>query len=609
MEISFGLEQNVCQERSESMDDKNENRKKRTRDAEVIQGHKENQREDSQTVARSWKKDPEADLQAEVQGQEKDSGADSIRVQGQDEDLAIDPKIKTQGQNPDSEVDLQAEVQGQKKDLELDSIERVQDPGKDAEADSVERVQDPGRNAETGSIGKAQDDAKKQAGDAWKGRDKNPQNQNSKENDKIRDMQSGRRVRQKNDKLIQEDVFQSRREKYRAIEKKRRQKRRRNRILALLAIACLLGLVYLIQTSRCDYYKYKSETDTEENEGVSYETFANGYIKYSENGIMYLKKFENSSQKKSKNKNDSADAVWNVALSMNQPFIAKTDHYILIADKGGVEFRLFDVYGEVMEDKMPYPIVQIDVSDNGTVLAILKGDDCSYLRIIDISKKVIADTQISLNETGYPLAAAISPDGTKLAVSYYTIDNLKSQTDIKFYDLTRQIQAGSDPCCGLLKYSETLIPKMKFITKNRIVAFANDATYYLEFGDSPKERSKIEFQYDIESVFTGDDYFGYVCDNDDLEEGRYRLFLYDKKGRKKMEKTIDMNYDKIFMVGSQIIATKDNVCTIIDKHGNILFQGELEGGHIVNVLPCFGWRTYFVVFGSKIEKMQLSFFE
>lgn len=397
------------------------------------------------------------------------------------------------------------------------------------------------------------------------------------------------------DKVIREEVLKSRRERNRAAEEKRRKKRRKKRLGILAGIVVMLGLFMIISQSRCNYYRYIEEMKTEENGGVFYEPFARGCIKYSDNGIEYQEKFGKSK--------------WNVGLSMSKPFLAKSDHYVFIADKGGVEIRLFDINGEVMEDKMPYPIVQIDVSDNGTMVAILKGNHCNYLRVMDKSGKVIADTQISLDESGYPLAASISPNGTKLVIAYYSIIDLKSQTILRFYDLTRQIQSGNESFGGKLNFEGNLIPKLKFVSNSKIVAFADNRTYYLTFKDKPDSGKIIDFDYNIESVFSSDDYFGYVCDNDNAEEGQYRVFLYDKNGKKKMEKTIDMTYDKLYLIGDQIVATKDNTCTIINKRGNILFQGELDGGRIENVLPCFGWRTYRIVFGSKVVKMKLSFWD
>ena len=68
-----------------------------------------------------------------------------------------------------------------------------------------------------------------------------------------------------------------------------------------------------------------------------------------------------------------------------------------------------------------------------------------------------------------------------------------------------------------------------------------------------------------------------------------------------------MNYDTIRMLGNQIIAYRDNECTIINTKGKILFQEALEGNGIASILPAFGWRSYYVVFRDRSVKMCLRF--
>ena len=85
------------------------------------------------------------------------------------------------------------------------------------------------------------------------------------------------------------------------IRKKREKNRRIKMIMAAICIVAVLIVLYILSSSRCEYYVYKDKTDTEDNVDVSYETFADGYLKYSSNGIEFQKKFGRSE--------------WNVALS------------------------------------------------------------------------------------------------------------------------------------------------------------------------------------------------------------------------------------------------------------------------------------------------------
>ena len=145
---------------------------------------------------------------------------------------------------------------------------------------------------------------------------------------------------------------------------------------------------------------------------------------------------------------------------------------------------------------------------------------------------------------------------------------------------------------------------------NTVAAFGSKVTYFYNIEDSPNEKKKLEFDQQIQSVFENEDYVGYIINNSaNPEKGKYILQVYNKKGARKLNHIVDMNYDSISMWGKEIIAVRGNECTIFNIKGNILFQGELEGDSIETMVPAKGWRTYHVVFRDKIVKMQLQFWK
>lgn len=379
--------------------------------------------------------------------------------------------------------------------------------------------------------------------------------------------------------------------------RKRRERNRRIRIAAAaVLIVGILIVLYVLSTSRCEYYTYKDKTDTEENVDVSYETFADGYLKYSSNGIEFQKEFGRSQ--------------WNVALSFAHPFLAKSDSYAILGDKGENDLILFNKKGKVRELTLKYPLVQATVSDQGIMEVVLEGTSSNYIQVYAKNGELIADMRSSVDETGYPVTAAISPDGTQLAVSYYSISGTGSKSSIVFYDFSRQLQSDDVTLKGGFDYEDTLIPKLSFVDKNMVAAFGNKATYFYNIEDTPKVANEIKFTKDIESIFENDNYIGYIIDNsDEPEGGKYVLQVYNKKGSKKLERKLDMNYDSIAMWGKEIIAVRENECTILNVKGNILFQGELDGDGIESIMPAKGWRTYHVIFRDKVVKMKLQFWK
>ena len=392
------------------------------------------------------------------------------------------------------------------------------------------------------------------------------------------------------------EAFTNKKEELQRIRSKQVRSRRRQIAFLVLGILCLGILIYIIFNSRCEYYYYKNEEKTEDNGSVAYQAFASGYLKYSRNGIEYQKKLGKSE--------------WNIALSYTHPFLVTSDSYAVLGDKGENTLLLFNKNGKVRQLTLQYPLVQATVSNQGIMEVILEGEDKNYIQVYGKDGKLIADMRSSLDGTGYPVTAAISPDGTQMAVSYCAVRGAQYQTSISFYDFSTQLQSDDVTLKGGFNYEETLIPKISFLDNNTVAAFGNNTTFFYNIKEKPKLKKKIRFKKQIQSVFEGENYVGYILDNtENPEQGKYELLLYNKKGRRKLKRVLDMNYDTISMYGKEIIATSDNECTIINQRGSILFQGELNGNSIQSIIPAKGWRTYQVVFHDKIVEMKLSFWK
>ena len=390
------------------------------------------------------------------------------------------------------------------------------------------------------------------------------------------------------------EIFTNKKDQLRKIHKRQKQKEWAWRIFLVIIILFVVLILYMLNNSRCEYYIYKEETETENNDNVQYEPFANGYIKYGQNGIEYQRNF--------------GVAEWNIPVSFQNPFLVKAEPYILLADKGGNTLMLFDVNGQVKDFTVRYPVIQAGVSEKGTIEVILQGEGSNLIQMYDVEGNLVADMRSSVDETGYPLTAAVSPDGSKLVVSYLAIDGMSSKTTVAFYDFSRQLQTEGMSLAGGFDYEDFLIARLHFIDNNTLVAVGESATYYYDVSGEPEMKKEITFEQSIESIFLGEKCIGYVLDNsENPDEGRYRICLYNKSGGKKLDTDIDMNYDSIEMQGKQIIAVQNNECTIINTRGKILFQDELDGNAIEAILPMGGWRTYQVVFQDKIAKMQLRF--
>ena len=157
-------------------------------------------------------------------------------------------------------------------------------------------------------------------------------------------------------------------------------------------------------------------------------------------------------------------------------------------------------------------------------------------------------------------------------------------------------------------YKDIFMPRLTFVDDHIMAAIGDGMTCYYKVGAQAREFKKVTFKQDIDSIFLGDGYIGYVLENEeDPEEGRRILMLYNKKGVRKMEKALDMDYDTIRIMDKQIIGIYNEECTILNRKGVVLYQGRLDEGSIQEILPVRGWRRYKVIFDNKIADMQLQF--
>ena len=396
--------------------------------------------------------------------------------------------------------------------------------------------------------------------------------------------------------IINYELFTEQKEKLERIHKRQRQRKIRRRVALVVILACVLIAYLVIENSRSGYYEYDRKTNTEDNTGVHYQPFAGGLLKYSTNGIEYQKQFGTS--------------TWNKALSLSKPVLKTSNKYAILGDQEGNVLYLFDQTGQIRKVTLQYPILHIDVSDTGIMVVTLQGDDRNFVQVYDKKGNLVADMRASIDETGYPVTAAISPNGGQLAVSYLAIDGMKTKSTVTFYDLAKQLQTDDVTLKGGFEYHNTMIPKLSFLSNDKVLAVGHDKIHYYKIDNQPEEVKTIKVPSEIQSIFENNKYLGLVMDNSaNAKEGRYRICLYNHNGRKSLDTKIDMQVDDVSIWDNQIIAVKNNIVTILKSNGRLIYQGELEGNKIEAVLPTRGFRKYQVIFVDKTVRMKLRFWD
>ena len=99
----------------------------------------------------------------------------------------------------------------------------------------------------------------------------------------------------------------------------------------------------------------------------------------------------------------------------------------------------------------------------------------------------IAENQTRVDNPGYPLDMAVSPDGEIIAVSYLFVDNGDISSRIIFYNFGDEGQNKTDNIVAEFTYKNTVVPQLIYLTNQSAVAIRDDG---YRFSEEPERRRK-----------------------------------------------------------------------------------------------------------------------
>lgn len=371
-------------------------------------------------------------------------------------------------------------------------------------------------------------------------------------------------------------------------------------LLLLLALMTIIS-IFRVHTDYAVLSTYKQESNQEDQ----YAAFHNTVLQYGSNGISCI-----DSQNK---------VLWSQTFEMDRPILAMSDSYIAVADQSGNDIWLFDANGYVQQMTSSYQILQIAVSNEGSVAAALERNKNCYLQIYNSAGELTAGGEAHLKESGYPVALALSSDGKTLAVSYLTVSTGSLSSTISFYDFSSQDE-NSDHVLASFENEGLTIARLAYLKNGNLVAFGNKEVQIYSGGDSPELKTQLEPEGNIVSIFVGSERFGLVFQNQqtasgDAEEGRaesgdssnstYRLEVYKESGKKSFSTDFSIAYDRIYeMENGEICIEGNSALVFVSKMGRVFYEESFEQP-LLGLAPLDRYHHYYLVFPDRSERIRL----
>ncbi|MBR1770751.1 MAG: hypothetical protein IJ747_01835 [Lachnospiraceae bacterium] len=294
---------------------------------------------------------------------------------------------------------------------------------------------------------------------------------------------------------------------------------------------------------------------------------------------------------------------WNQTYEIQDIQIAVNQDVVAIASYNGREIYVQNTEKQLGSITTNMPIRDIAVSATGNVTAVLSDADVTWINTYDASGQMLFTGQVHMQEAGYPVDIALSPNGVLLAVSYVYLDAGMLKSNIVFYNFGPVGENMSDHIVSVYSYSDALIPELHFADNETLFAVGDNRLSVFKGNQTPVDSAGHFMDRQIQAVFYGEKYIGLVMGSDD-EEHTYQMDIYNTDGKKVRTHYFDLDYTDIFFEEDGFGIYNETECQIVTYGGVEKFNGTFSTPAKL-LIPTNGTYRYIMVTESSIDVIQL----
>lgn len=326
------------------------------------------------------------------------------------------------------------------------------------------------------------------------------------------------------------------------------------------------------------------------DEAASYENLGGNVVQYGNSGAVCV--------------DQRGNTLWNVTYEMQQPITSTSGDVIAIANRSGYNVYVMNTQGLMGTIRTTLPIHSIAAAENGEVAVIMNDTRATWIRLYSAEGKEIAYLVRTMAENGYPIAAAVSPDGETLCLSSVSLSNAAVKTNISFYNFGSSGQKANDHLVKHADFIDEVIPFLHYVDNTTCVCVSDKQLFcfWSTFFHSPGSSSS-QLSDNIQGVFYGDSFIGILAANT-KGDSQYTLDLYNKRGKKSGSVNFTMQYTDIDVAGDKVYIHNEQECQIFTISGRRLFDGKFDRP-IRAMIPGAGLSDLLVVTDGEVDSVRL----
>ena len=361
-------------------------------------------------------------------------------------------------------------------------------------------------------------------------------------------------------------------------------------MLAGAAIGLLFAVLIYFETKVYTDYEVIEQIERRETSAAEYEEFQGNVLQYTQDGDVYSSII--------------GEVFWNQPYEMESPRLEVCEDYLAIYEQGGNRIYIMNTAGQQGTIQTTIPVQRVSIARQGKVAVLMEDSQTSYIHMYDKDGKQLSGGELHIENSGYPLDLALSRDALKLAVSMLDIHEANVKSTVVFYNYGTVGQNEIDNIVGSYSYNNMIIPSIRFVTNDRLIAFGDEKVLLFEGKQKPAVMKEIKCSKNIRSVYYDEEYFGLVFDDAESAKG-YVTKVYNMKGRQVLEQKFDLDYTDIdFLQNGFLCIRNEKSVQLYTMRGSKRFEYTFDRS-IYDVISGSGQLDYWLILNGETDRIKL----
>lgn len=361
----------------------------------------------------------------------------------------------------------------------------------------------------------------------------------------------------------------------------------------LLVAAALIALIVLVAIQYKNHiytsYEVVSSTEVEVVSGTVNMALGSHILTYSNDGAHCT--------------DAKGNVLWNQTYEMQNLMIATNGDVAAIGDYNGREVYILDSEEKLGEISTTMPIRSIAVAQTGRVAVAVADTKITWIYIYDPDGKMRFEIKTTMNQSGYPVAFSLSPNGELLALSCIYVDSGVVKSRVAFYNFGQVGENKSDYYVNGYTYPDCVIPTIRFMTDSTAYAVGDDRLLFFSGAQIPELTNMYLYEEEVQGVYSNENYLGLLFRGNSAET-QHKLQVYRENGDKVDDFLFDMDFEHLFFGQDSFAVYNEQECLIRTFSGVDKYQGEFSQTVKV-MIPQGNSYRYLILTNDAIDTIQL----